>query len=62
MLTPKRITINLSTADLLEESSHYNLAIAIVLLVVMNVIPQSKKFSLTSLLLNLPSTAGLFQF
>lgn len=42
LLPPKRITINLSPADLLKEGSHYDLAIAIGLLVVMNVIPVEK--------------------
>ncbi len=42
LLPPKRITVNLSPADLLKEGSHYDLAIAIGLLVVMNVIPVEK--------------------
>ncbi len=42
LLPPKRITINLSPADLLKEGSHYDLAIAIGLLVVINVIPVEK--------------------
>ncbi|MCA7010111.1 YifB family Mg chelatase-like AAA ATPase [Wolbachia endosymbiont of Tribolium confusum] len=42
LLPPKRITVNLSPADLLKEGSHYDLAIAVGLLVVMNVIPVEK--------------------
>ncbi|WP_224721453.1 YifB family Mg chelatase-like AAA ATPase [Candidatus Wolbachia massiliensis] len=42
LLPPKRITVNLSPADLLKEGSHYDLAIAIGLLAVMNVIPIAK--------------------
>nr|CAH7719608.1 unnamed protein product [Callosobruchus chinensis] len=42
LLPPKRITVNLSPADLLKEGSHYDLAIAIGLLVVMSVIPVEK--------------------
>ena len=38
LLPPKRITVNLSPADLLKEGSHYDLAIAMGLLVVMNAI------------------------
>lgn len=44
LLPPKRITVNLSPADLLKEGSHYDLAIAVGLLVVMNVIPIEKVF------------------
>ncbi|WP_253299977.1 YifB family Mg chelatase-like AAA ATPase [Wolbachia endosymbiont of Chironomus riparius] len=42
LLPPKRITVNLSPANLLKEGSHYDLAIAIGLLVVMNVIAIEK--------------------
>ncbi|MDN5247718.1 PREDICTED: competence protein ComM-like [Rhagoletis zephyria] len=42
LLPAKRITVNLSPADLLKEGSHYDLAIAIGLLVVMNVISVEK--------------------
>lgn len=42
LLPPKRITVNLSPADLLKEGSHYDLAIAIGLLVVMNIIAVEK--------------------
>ncbi len=42
LLPPKRITVNLSPADLLKEGSHYDLAIAIGLLVVMDVVPIEK--------------------
>ncbi len=42
LLPAKRITVNLSPADLLKEGSHYDLAIAIGLLVIMNVIPTEK--------------------
>lgn len=42
LLPSKRITINLSPTDLLKEGSQYDLAIAIGLLVVMNVIPVEK--------------------
>lgn len=38
LLPPKRITVNLSPADLLKEGSHYDLAIAVGLLAVMNTI------------------------
>lgn len=38
-LPPKRITINLAPADLPKEGSHYDLAIAVGLLVVMGIIP-----------------------
>lgn len=41
-MTPKRITVNLSPADLLKEGSHYDLAIAIGLLVVMDIIAIKK--------------------
>jgi magnesium chelatase family protein len=39
-LPPKRITINLSPADLVKEGSHYDLAIALGLLAAMGVLPQ----------------------
>ncbi len=39
-LPPKRITVNLSPADLLKEGSHFDLPIALGLLVTMNVISQ----------------------
>lgn len=42
LLPPKRITVNLSPADLLKEGSHYDLAIAIGLLVVMDIIAVEK--------------------
>ncbi len=38
IIPPKRITVNLAPADLLKEGSHYDLAIAIGLLIVMNII------------------------
>jgi magnesium chelatase family protein len=38
MIPPKRITVNLAPADLLKEGSHYDLAIAIGLLIVMNIV------------------------
>jgi magnesium chelatase family protein len=38
-LPPKRITVNLAPADLLKEGSHFDLPIAIGLLVVMDVLP-----------------------
>lgn len=38
-LPPKRITVNLAPADLLKEGSHYDLPIALGLLVAMDVIP-----------------------
>ncbi len=37
---PKRITVNLSPADVLKEGSHFDLPIALALLVAMNVVPQ----------------------
>nr|WP_246166117.1 magnesium chelatase domain-containing protein [Wolbachia endosymbiont of Brugia pahangi] len=39
MLYPKRVTVNLSYVDLLKEGSHYNLTIAVRLLVIMYIIP-----------------------
>lgn len=39
-LPPKRITVNLSPADLVKEGSHYDLAIALGLLAAMQVIPE----------------------
>lgn len=41
-LPAKRITVNLSPADLLEEGSHFDLPLALGLLVGMEVIPQEK--------------------
>lgn len=41
-LPPKRIVINLAPADLLKEGSHYDLPIAIGLLVAMGVLPQDE--------------------
>src|SRR6187399_3544587 len=38
-LPPKRITVNLAPADLLKEGSHFDLPIALGLLVVMGVLP-----------------------
>ncbi len=37
---PKRITVNLSPADVLKEGSHFDLPIALAVLVAMNVVPQ----------------------
>ncbi len=39
-LPPKRITINLAPANLIKEGSHFDLAIALGLLVAMNVVPE----------------------
>ncbi len=39
-LPPKRITVNLAPADTLKEGSHYDLAIALGLLAVMDVVPE----------------------
>ena len=41
-LPPKRITINLAPADTMKEGSHFDLAIALGLLVAMNVLPQEE--------------------
>ena len=41
-LPPKRITINLAPADLLKEGSHYDLAIAVGLMIEMDIIPQEE--------------------
>ncbi|MGE0754201.1 MAG: YifB family Mg chelatase-like AAA ATPase [Alphaproteobacteria bacterium] len=41
-LPPKRIVINLAPADLIKEGSHYDLPIAIGILVVMGVLPQDE--------------------
>lgn len=41
-LPPKRITVNLAPADLAKEGSHYDLAIAMGLLVAMEAIPQEE--------------------
>lgn len=41
-LPAKRITVNLSPADLLKEGSHFDLPLALGLLVGMEVIPQEK--------------------
>ena len=41
-LPPKRITINLAPADLAKEGSHYDLAIAVGLLISMEVLPQEE--------------------
>lgn len=41
-LPPSRITVNLAPADLLKEGSHYDLAIAIGLMVEMNIIEQDQ--------------------
>ncbi|OEY86665.1 AAA family ATPase [Wolbachia pipientis] len=38
MIPPKRITVNLAPADLLKEGSHYDLAIAMGILIIMNII------------------------
>src|SRR3954467_11806046 len=38
-LPPKRITVNLAPADLLKEGSHFDLPIALGLLIVMGVLP-----------------------
>ncbi len=39
-LPPKRITINLSSADVLKEGAHFDLLIAVALLVAMGVMPE----------------------
>ena len=41
-LPPKRITINLAPADVLKEGSHFDLPIALGVLAVMNVLPESE--------------------
>src|ERR1043166_3325832 len=39
-LPPKRVTVNLAPADVLKEGSHFDLPIALALLVAMGVVPQ----------------------
>src|SRR5206468_1237436 len=41
-LPPKRITVNLAPADLLKEGSHFDLPIAIGLLVAMAILPEDE--------------------
>jgi magnesium chelatase family protein len=48
-LPPKRITVNLAPADLLKEGSHFDLPIAIGLLVVMDVLPADALAGFTAL-------------
>jgi magnesium chelatase family protein len=48
-LPPKRITVNLSPADLAKEGSHYDLPIALALLVAMGVVPEDAVSSYAAL-------------
>ena len=41
-IPPKRITINMSPADILKEGSHFDLGIAVGLLIAMQIIPQEE--------------------
>src|ERR687893_412623 len=46
-LPPKRITVNLSPADLPKEGSHYDLPIALGMLVAMGVLPRDELMGYT---------------
>lgn len=48
-LPPQRITVNLSPADVLKEGSHFDLPIALGLLVAMNVLPADELANFTAL-------------
>ena len=48
-LPPQRITVNLSPADVLKEGSHFDLPIALGLLVAMNVLPADELANYTAL-------------
>src|SRR3989304_2727878 len=48
-LPPKRITVNLAPADLAKEGSHFDLPIALALLVAMGVVPEDAVSSFAAL-------------
>src|SRR5271169_6985570 len=48
-LPPKRITVNLAPADVLKEGSHFDLPIALALLVAMGVLPGEEMAGYTAL-------------
>ena len=48
-MPPKRITVNLAPADVLKEGSHFDLPIALALLVAMEALPADELVSYTAL-------------
>ncbi len=56
VLPPKRITVNLSSADLPKEGLHYDLPIALALLAAMGVTDAKQLISCTAEMIDAPAT------